>query len=117
MFYKSSIWISTSNKGLFYWIICLNLCINSLGLSEARSDSPIRKFLIPVLSYIYLASFSFFIPLSDNKGPLWLLTTSKIDNVLLIEISRVFKFLLLIPIIAWSFLMLFHPLSDHVPQQ
>ena len=74
--------------------------INAAGLLEFKSDSPIRKFLIPVLSLIYFTSFSFLIPLSDMIGPLWLLTVSKIEIVLLIEISKVFKFLLLIPIKA-----------------
>ena len=59
MFYKSSFWITTSNKWLIYWLIWINFFINSSGLSDFKSDSPIRKFLIPVFEVI-----------KTHKGPI-----------------------------------------------
>ena len=72
-----------------------------------------RKFLTSFIVNIF-SIFSFFIPLSELRGPLCALTTSKIEIVLFKEISKVFKFLLFIQLMLDHILRPSQLLFDHV---
>ena len=86
-----------------FYATYLSKLFNFEGISSlVSSDSPIRKFLISVFSVINLISSEEWIPLSQTSGFLWSFNILNKLTVVSKEISRVFRFLLFIPIIEFS---------------